>query len=110
MQFLLTAYDGKDSEALERRMAVREKHLEKVKILKERGELLFGGAILNDEGNMIGSAVVYEFPDRNALDKMLLDEPYCTNDVWKEINIQPFRGIGFGGRASFYFISVGNNH
>ena len=50
MQFLLTAYDGKDSEALNRRIKVREKHFEKARILKEKGEFIFGGATLNYEG------------------------------------------------------------
>jgi len=30
MQFLLVAYDGTDSGAMERRMKVREEHLEKI--------------------------------------------------------------------------------
>jgi uncharacterized protein YciI len=40
---------------------------------------------------MIGSVIVYEFPDRAALDKKLNDEPYFTNGVWKKIEIHPFR-------------------
>jgi uncharacterized protein YciI len=91
MQFLLIAYDGTDSGALERRMKVREDHLNKVAGLKKVGEFLFGGAILDDEGKMIGSMIVYEYPDRQSLDEMLKDEPYIAGDVWKKIDIQPFR-------------------
>ncbi len=91
MQFLLTAYDGKDPGSPERRMRVREGHLKKISGLKKTGEFLFGGAILDAEGKMIGSMIVYDFPDRESLDEKLKDEPYITEDVWKRIDIQPFR-------------------
>jgi uncharacterized protein YciI len=91
MQFLLIAYDGTDEGALERRMKVREDHLNKVAGLKKAGEFLFGGAILDDGGKMIGSMIVYEFSDRQSLDAMLKEEPYITGDVWKKVDIQPFR-------------------
>jgi len=91
MQFLLTAYDGKDSGALERRMKVRPDHLANVETLRKKGEFLFGGAILDDKGQMIGSMIVYEFPDRNSLDEMLKDEPYIYGKVWEKVNIAPFR-------------------
>jgi len=91
MQYLLIAYDGTDGEALGRRMRVRGEHLEKIEVLKSRGEFIAGGAILDDSGKMIGSMIVYEYPDRFSLDKMLKDEPYYTKDVWKKVEIQPFR-------------------
>jgi hypothetical protein len=91
MQFLLVAYDGTDSEAPERRMKVRPEHLEKIAVLKKNGEFLLGGAILDDDGKMIGSMIVYEFPDRLALDESLKKEPYINHGVWKHIDIRPFR-------------------
>ncbi len=91
MQFLLIAYDGTDAGALDRRMSVREEHLRKIKILKQAGEFIFGGAILDDTGKMIGSSILYEFPDRRALDEKLKDEPYITKGVWEKVEIRPFR-------------------
>jgi uncharacterized protein YciI len=91
MQFLLTAYDGTDDNAPERRLKVRPEHLEKVEVLRKTGEFLFGGAILDENGQMIGSMIVYEFPDRKALDEWLKDEPYIYGKVWEKINIVPFR-------------------
>jgi uncharacterized protein YciI len=91
MQFILIAYDGTDQGAPDRRMAVRQKHLDKISELKKRGEFIFGGAILDNEGKMIGSTILYDFPDRSALDKWLSDEPYITGGVWKKIDIHPFR-------------------
>ena len=35
MQFLLIAYDGTDSDALARRMKVREDHLRKISVLEK---------------------------------------------------------------------------
>lgn len=91
MQFLLIAYDGSDPGASERRMAVRPEHLEKIAILKNTGEFLLGGAILDEQGRMIGSMIVYEFPDKKALEEKLKDEPYILNNVWQKIEIKPFR-------------------
>jgi uncharacterized protein len=91
MQFVLVAYDGEDAGAIERRMKVREEHLRKIEELKKSGEFLFGGAILDDNGKMIGSMIMYEFPDRQTLDERLRDEVYMTHDVWKKVSIHPFR-------------------
>jgi uncharacterized protein YciI len=91
MQFLLIAYDGTDPGAPERRMKVREEHFRKISQLKKAGEFLIGGAILDESGKMTGSMIVYEFPDRAALDEMLKEEPYLTEGVWEKIEIRPFR-------------------
>jgi uncharacterized protein len=91
MQFLLVAFDGTGPGALERRMKARPEHLEKIAVLKKRGEFLLGGAILDENEKMIGSMIIYEFPDRAALDKSLEREPYVIQGVWKEIEIRPYR-------------------
>lgn len=91
MQFILLAYDATDSKALERRLNVRNEHFGKISVLKKKGGFLSGGAILDDEGKMIGSMIIYEVPDRQALDELLKDEPYLTEGVWEKIEIRPFR-------------------
>ena len=91
MQFLLLAYDGTDAGALERRMKVREEHLSRISLLKKEGEFLFGGAILDESGKMIGSMIVYDFPDMKSLEERLKDEPYLTGGVWEKTEIKPFR-------------------
>lgn len=91
MQFILIAYDGTDKDALQRRLKVREEHLSKIAVLKRSGECLFGGAILDEDGKMIGSTIVYDFPDRQSLDIKLKDEPYISGGVWEKIEIRPFR-------------------
>ncbi len=91
MQFLLVAFDGTDSGALERRMKVRQEHLDKIAVLKKKGYFVLGGAILDDNQTMVGSMIIYEFPDRKALDESLKDEPYITGGVWQKIDIRPYR-------------------
>lgn len=89
MHFLLTAYDATDSDALNRRMAAREAHLELVKINQAKGHAKFGAALLDDAGKMIGSMMVLDYPDRAALDAWLTVEPYITQKVWQKIDIKP---------------------
>lgn len=91
MQFILIAYDGTDAGAPERRMKCRQEHLEKISLVKKAGEFICGGAILDDSGKMIGSMIIYELPDRAALDERLKNEPYIYNKVWEKIEIRPFR-------------------
>jgi uncharacterized protein YciI len=91
MEYLLIAYDGTDPGALERRLKVREEHLKKIGLLKKNGQFIAGGAILDDDGKMIGSMIVYNFPDRKSLDASLEHEPYFNEGVWGKVEIQPFR-------------------
>ncbi len=91
MQYLLIAYDGKDEEALSRRMAARPAHIALGDKLRDQGTLLFGTAILDQEGKMIGSMFVGEFADRSEVDEWLKIEPYITGKVWEQVEIQPCR-------------------
>jgi uncharacterized protein YciI len=89
MHFFITAYDGKDSEALARRMKVREQHLENVKKLTKQGKCLYGAVILDDDGKMVGSTMIVDYPSKEILEKEYLNnEPYVTGDVWREIEIR----------------------
>jgi uncharacterized protein len=91
MQFLVVAKDGTDDGALERRKQTRPTHLESIQPLVEGGNVLVGGAILNDDGDMIGSMLLVDFPDRADLDAWLAADPYVTGGVWREIEVTPFR-------------------
>ncbi len=91
MQFLVIARDGTDAAALDRRLAARARHFERLPAMLAAGEMLMGGALLDDSGRMIGSTALVDFPDRAALDRWLADEPYMTGDVWRDLEILPFR-------------------
>jgi uncharacterized protein YciI len=90
-QWVVIARDGRDAEALARRMAARPAHFARLPGMMERGELHVGGAMLGDDGGMVGSVAIVEFPDRAALDAWLAEEPYMTGDVWRDVEVIPFR-------------------
>ena len=91
MQFMVLAYDGKDKDALKRRLAAREEHLAGVQKLKQAGNFIAGGAILDDDGQMVGSTVYVDFESREALDQWLNQDPYVTGKVWEDISVQPVK-------------------
>jgi len=91
MQFLVCGYDGTDDEALERRLRVRGEHIALGDKLAASGNMLIGVALLDGDDQMIGSALVVDFPTREALDEWLEIEPYVVGDVWQRIEISPCR-------------------
>ncbi|MBM7608951.1 uncharacterized protein YciI [Lysinibacillus composti] len=89
MQYIITAYDGTDEQAINRRLMAREKHLKSVEKRVKDGQHLYGAAILDDNGKMIGSMMVVDFPSKDELDNWLKVEPYVVEHVWQKIDIQP---------------------
>jgi len=87
VQFMVTGYDGTDPGALARRLAVREHHLELGAKLTAEGRMLHGSAIVDDDGRMIGSVLILDYPSRADLDAWLAIEPYAVCDVWRRIEI-----------------------
>lgn len=93
MQFLIIANDFRDPDALARRLQQRPAHIEGVRRMKAEGTFLDGGAILDEEGRMVGSMVLVEFPSRAEVDAWLVADPYVTGQVWEHITIRPFRRV-----------------
>lgn len=92
MQFIIIAYDGTDEKAMERRLAVREAHLDLFKRMVEKGVFYYGMAILDEKEKMIGSIIVSEFSSREALEEeWLKTEPYVVGKVWEKIEIRPIK-------------------
>ena len=87
MQFIVIAHDGTDEKALERRLAVREAHLKSARQMFDSGKWLYAAGILSDDGKMIGSMIVCDFPSREELEQWLKEEPYVVGNVWKQINV-----------------------
>ena len=90
-QYIITAYDYTDTEALQRRMNVRPHHLDGAKDLKANGNFIIGGAMLNDEGKMIGSTMILQFETEEELLAWQQSEPYITQKIWETVDIKPFR-------------------
>lgn len=90
-QYLITAYDHTDEGALQRRMNVRPHHLDGVRALKEKGNYVIGGAMLNDKGQMIGSTMIMQFENEEELVAWQQSEPYILQKVWESVDIKPFK-------------------
>ncbi|HEY2583288.1 MAG TPA: YciI family protein [Mucilaginibacter sp.] len=95
-QYLITAYDYTDTGALQRRMNVRPHHLDGAKELREKGNYILGGAILNEEGEMIGSVMILQFETEEGLEAWKQSEPYITQKIWESVDIKPFRVANVG--------------
>ena len=90
-QYLITAYDYTDEGALNRRMNIRPHHLDGAKSLKEKGNYVLGGAMLNHEGKMIGSTMILQFETEEELHAWQQGEPYITQKIWETVDIKPFK-------------------
>ena len=90
-QFIVIARDGSDPGAPGRRQTARSSHLTLASRLRESGNLVIGGAMLNPEGGMIGSMMVVQFETEEGLQDWLKSEPYIVGKVWQDIEIKPFR-------------------
>ncbi len=85
--FVIIARDGTDEGAPARRTAVRDAHIEQVNAGIDTGQNIMGAAMLNDNGDMVGSVMTVQFENRAALDEYLKTEPYITGNVWQDIEI-----------------------
>ena len=93
MQFMIKAMDGENK--LAKRMEVRPRHLEGMK--KLRSHIICAGGLLDEEGKMKGSVLIFDFPSRADLDSYLAYEPYVTEKVWEKIEIETMNVV-IGGK------------
>lgn len=91
MQYVVTAMDFTDQEALSRRMENRELHLAGIKKMITECTFLSGGAILDSERRMVGSTVHVAFDTREALDHWISNDPYMLGKVWSQIDIKEIK-------------------
>ncbi|MCR4583778.1 MAG: YciI family protein [Prevotella sp.] len=89
MQFVITAYDG--AGMLEKRMKVRQLHLEGMERLKEH--LVAAGGLLDEEGKLKGSVLIMEFQNREELDQYLSGEIYVKEHVWERITVERMNAV-----------------
>ena len=87
MQFLVIGLDGTDAEAPARRQKVRDDHIKRGDELLASGNLWYGAAILDDDGNMKGSMYMVHFDSEEDFQDWLDNEPYVTGDVWRTIQV-----------------------
>ncbi|WP_114937219.1 YciI family protein [Mucilaginibacter endophyticus] len=90
-QYLVTAYDYTDAEAFDRRMAARPHHVDGAKALKANGNLITAGAMLNEDGKMVGSTMIVQFESLEELEAWKQNDPYITQRVWESVDVKPFK-------------------
>ncbi len=93
-QYMIAADDFTDEDALERRLLVRDDHLQRMRIEKLKGHFIIGGAKLDSSGKMIGSMLLVEMDNLETLNNWLREDPYVTGKVWDKIEVIPFRVAG----------------
>ena len=91
MQYIVTGYDFTDDEAIQRRLNVRPHHLDFARATKAAGNLISAAAILNEDGNAVGSVMFLQFDTEEELNAWKSSEPYFTQGVWETVDVKPAR-------------------
>lgn len=89
--FLVIAHDADDEDRPARRAAARPDHLERIVPFVASGQIVAGGAMLNNDDDPIGSAFFATFETQDALQEWLDADPYVLNRVWIKFEITPVR-------------------
>ena len=93
MQYIIRAYDGRDM--LEKRMAVRPRHLENMG--RVNGKVICAGGLLDEGGKMKGSVLIMAFESKALLEEYLASEPYITEKVWEKVKVEPMNVVIVNG-------------
>lgn len=97
---MLYAIIGEDiPNSLEKRLAVRPAHLERLKALQEEGRLILAGphpAIDSPDpgpAGFFGSLIVAEFESLEAARTWAEADPYATSGVFAKLTVKPFKKV-----------------
>lgn len=97
MWYAIISQDTPDS--LQKRLAVRPAHLERLDTLKNQGRLLLAGphpAIDSEDpgsAGFTGSLVVAEFADLASAQHWADTDPYVAAGVYAQVMVKPFRKV-----------------
>ena len=97
---MLYAISGEDiPESLEKRLAVRAAHLERLNTLQNEGRLILAGpypAIDSPDpgpAGFSGSLIVAEFESLEAARIWAETDPYATSGVFAKVRVKPFKKV-----------------
>jgi len=97
---MLYVINGEDApSSLEKRMAVRSEHLERIQVLQEEGRLILAGPYPSidsqDPGSagFSGSLIVAEFESLEAAQAWAEADPYVSAGVYREVTVKPFKKV-----------------
>lgn len=97
MLYAIIAEDVADS--LEKRLATRPQHLERLTTLQNQGRLVLAGphpAIDSEnpgEAGFTGSLIVAEFADLPAAQAWAEADPYTAAGVYARVTVKPFKQV-----------------
>ncbi len=97
MWYAIEGYDGPD--VLDRRLAARSRHLERLLALRDQGRLLLAGPCpaidAEDPGpaGFSGSIVIAEFESLEAARAWADADPYVADGVYLRVDVRPFRAV-----------------
>lgn len=90
--FVVSCTDNEGT--VEKRLATRPQHLERLQKLNDEGRLIVAGAMPKDPTNpqagFYGSTIIVNFESREALDAWLQEEPFLKEGVYSHIDVKPF--------------------
>ena len=90
--YVILGFDG--PHGVERRPAVRPRHLEHLRPLDAAGRILVAGPLFADDGKTPrGSLVVFEAADLDAARDLAARDPYVVEEVFDRYEVRPFARV-----------------
>ena len=89
MAYLITCTDKANS--LDLRLSTREEHIKYLKKIKKK--LILAGPILDKNDNAVGTVLIVDFDNLNALKKFLNDDPYSKVNLFEDVEIVRFKKV-----------------
>ena len=89
MAYLITCTDKTNS--LDLRLSTREEHIKYLKKIKKK--LILAGPILDKDDNPVGTVLIVDFDNLNALKKFLNDDPYSKVNLFEDVEIVRFKKV-----------------
>ncbi|MGW8247761.1 MAG: YciI family protein [Acidiferrobacterales bacterium] len=97
MLYMINGIDVPNS--LEKRLSVRDKHLQRIRILQDEGRLILAGpnpAIDSEDpgdSGFSGSLIVAEFDSLADAEQWAQADPYIEAGVYESVVVKPFKKV-----------------
>lgn len=97
MLYVIVGTDVANS--LEKRLAVRELHLQRLQKLQSEGALILAGPLPAvdspdpGEAGFSGSVIIAEFPNLDVAKQWANEDPYLTSGVYESVMVKPFKKV-----------------
>ncbi len=89
MLFAVIRHDKPSSQEL--RLSERPRHLDYLETVLDK--IMYGGALLNDEGKQIGSILIIDVADKAAADAFAIADPYVDAGLFASTSVHHFRQV-----------------